>query len=154
MDLVVQKATELGVTRIVPVNTEFSVVKLDAATIERKRAHWQAIAIGACEQSGRNRIPHIEAPCELSTALQIAAAFAPTRLVLDAEAKLPLASLPRTTTQAALLIGPEGGLSDKEIRHAGSAGFESRSIGPRILRTETAALTALAVLQSVAGDFR
>jgi 16S rRNA (uracil1498-N3)-methyltransferase len=153
MDLVVQKATELGVARIVPVLAQRSVVRLDRRQAQRRLEHWEAVAIAACEQSGRSRLPVIEAPCPLPEALALAGASA-CRITLSPRAGTPLASLAAGTTAATLLIGPEGGLTDAEVDAATGAGFAPRSLGPRILRTETAAIAALAVLQSVGGDLR
>lgn len=153
MDLVVQKATELGVARIVPVLATRSVVRLDGRQAQRKLEHWQAVAIAACEQSGRSRLPVVETPVTLEQALS----RVPTqgcRFTLSPGAGTPLAALARGTDQVSLLIGPEGGLTEAEIGLATGAGFEPRSLGPRILRTETAALAALAVLQAVGGDLR
>jgi 16S rRNA (uracil1498-N3)-methyltransferase len=150
MDHIVQKATELGVARIVPVVTEFSVVRLDAAQGARRRDHWQGIVIAACEQCGRNRVPAVEAPMSLAAALAALPA-AMLRLLLEPGADSSLASTPRDIAMA-LLVGPEGGLSPVEIRQAAESGFVGRSMGPRILRTETAPLVALSVLQALAGD--
>jgi len=153
MDLVVQKATELGVARLVPVLAERSVVRLDRRQAERRLEHWRAVAAAACEQSGRSRLPVIEAPAGLADALALAR-DADCRITLSPGAAVPLVSLAAGTASAVLLIGPEGGLTDAEVGRAEAAGFEARSLGPRILRTETAALAALAVLQSVGGDLR
>lgn len=153
MDLVVQKATELGVTRIVPVLAARSIVRLDQRQVQRKLEHWRAVAISACEQSGRTRLPVIDAPAPLEQALHAAQAEG-CRVTLSPGAGTPLTSLAAGTTSVALLIGPEGGLTDAEVGLAAGAGFEPRSLGPRILRTETAALAALAVLQAVGGDLR
>jgi 16S rRNA (uracil1498-N3)-methyltransferase len=128
-------------------------VRLDDHQARRKREHWQAVAIGACEQSGRARLPRVEAPATLDQALGLAAPEG-SRITLSPVAGTPLVSLPAGTASVTLLIGPEGGLTDAEVALAGGAGFEPRSLGPRILRTETAALAALAVLQAVGGDLR
>lgn len=150
MDHIVQKATELGVARIVPVLTEFSVVRLDADQAARRREHWQGIVVAACEQCGRNRVPAVDSPMKLPAAL--AALPAGTlRLTLEPGAATSLAGTPRGESMV-LLIGPEGGLSPVEIRQAAESGFVGRSLGPRILRTETAPLVALSVLQALAGD--
>jgi 16S rRNA (uracil1498-N3)-methyltransferase len=151
MDLIVQKATELGVSRILPVLTERSVVKVDSQQRARKREHWQAIAISACEQSGRNRIPHIGEPAP--TAAVIAALPADgARFLLAAGGAQPLAAAARGITRVALFIGPEGGLAESERTLAFANGFVDCRMGPRILRTETAGLTALAILQTITGD--
>jgi 16S rRNA (uracil1498-N3)-methyltransferase len=152
MDLIVQKATELGVARILPVLAERSVVKLGAEQRDRKVEHWQAVAVSACEQCGRNRVPQVCAPQSLGDAI---AKLAPDsrRCLLAADAPLPLPSAVDGTSAVALLIGPEGGLGDNEQRFAAANGFGAYRMGPRILRTETAGLAALAVLQTIAGDF-
>jgi 16S rRNA (uracil1498-N3)-methyltransferase len=153
MDLILQKATELGVTRILPVLTERSVVKLDAKQRERKLEHWRAIAISACEQCGRNRVPQVDDPLPLGEAIAKLPVDA-ARCLLAAKATSALTVLAREPAKKiALLIGPEGGLADAEQQHALANGFDAYRIGPRILRTETAGLAAIAALQAVAGDF-
>jgi 16S rRNA (uracil1498-N3)-methyltransferase len=150
MDWVVQKATELGVASIVPVITARSVVKLDRDQAEKKHEHWRSIAIGACEQCGRSRLPEIATSISLTQHLRLAGSGS-MRVVLDPEATKSLTSL-ETVTTIELLIGPEGGLDDEELAAAKKAGFVSATLGPRILRTETAAVAALAILQSKWGD--
>jgi 16S rRNA (uracil1498-N3)-methyltransferase len=154
MDLIVQKATELGVARIVPVLAERSVVRIDAKQRERKREHWQSIVISACEQSGRNRVPAVAAPCSLGDAT--AALADSLRVLLSAEASESLvACAARAGRQPmALLVGPEGGLADHEEKFALAHQFVACRLGARILRTETAGFAALAALQAIAGDFR
>lgn len=153
MDLIVQKATELGVTRIVPVLAERSVVKVDAQQSVRKRDHWQAVAIAACEQCGRNRVPEVLSPAGIGDALAALPASG-ARCLLAADGGESLATMARgETRQFALLIGPEGGLTDNERQHARTQGFEAYRLGPRILRTETAGLAAIATLQVAAGDY-
>lgn len=154
MDFVVQKATELGVKRITPVFTEYGVVKLDQARAAKRNDHWQSVAISACEQSGRIRPPLIDAPIDLNSWLGAGAKEADSDLILHPGAAAPLSSIAAPVTKVCLLIGPEGGFSDKEYEDADIAGFTAVSLGPRILRTETAALTAIAVAQSCWGDFR
>jgi 16S rRNA (uracil1498-N3)-methyltransferase len=151
MDWVVQKATELGVTRIVPVLTERTVVKLDAKQGERKLLHWQGIAAAACEQSGRDRIPSVD------VALTLAAFFGgvdsrATRVLLSPAARLRVADLLRPEGDVVVLIGPEGGLTEAEQQAALEAGFVAVRLGPRVLRTETAAVAALTLLQHHFGD--
>jgi 16S rRNA (uracil1498-N3)-methyltransferase len=150
MDLVVQKATELGVGRIVPVLTERSVVRLDAHQADRKLIHWRAIVVSACEQSGRNRLPEVLPPAGLREFLRSGAATG-TRLLLSPLAPRRLAEV-KPDGGATVLIGPEGGLSEEEQQAAVQAGFEAVRMGPRVLRTETAALAALALLQQLGGD--
>jgi 16S rRNA (uracil1498-N3)-methyltransferase len=151
MDLIVQKATELGITCIVPVSTEHGVVRLDDRQADRRREHWQAIAIGACEQCGRNRIPEVTAVVDVEQACA-ALAVGSARLLLSPSAGTPLSVIARGLTAAALLIGPEGGLSDREQRLAIQRGFSAYRLGPRVLRTETAPLAAITLLQMQAGD--
>jgi len=153
MDLVIQKATELGVVRIVPVQASRSVVRLDGRQAQRKQDHWRAVAVAASEQCGRARLPAVEPPCSLDDALARAAAAGP-RLLLAPGSMHPLAAVAAGTSAATLLVGPEGGLAPAEEATAIRAGFEPRTLGPRILRTETAAIAAVTVLQSVAGDLR
>lgn len=152
MDWVVQKATELGVTRIVPILTERTVVKLDARQSERRRSHWRGIAVAACEQSGRNKVPDIAAPLSLHAFLRDADPAA-TRLLLSPAAPHRIADLKPPDRQFIVLIGPEGGLSETEQRAAANAGYLAVKLGPRVLRTETAALAALTLLQLQFGDF-
>jgi len=151
MDFVVQKATELGVAAIVPVATARSVVKLDRATRARKLAHWRGIAIAACEQSGRARLPAIGEPRPLADVLAVQPP-AGLRLALAPDAPRPLAGAAQGAAAVEILVGPEGGLEDAELGAAQAAGFLACGLGPRVLRSETAAIAALAVLQAVAGD--
>jgi 16S rRNA (uracil1498-N3)-methyltransferase len=151
MDLVVQKATELGVAAIVPVATARSVVKLDAASRDRKSAHWRAIAISACEQCGRARIPVIAEPLPFGPWLA-ASPGTGLRLLLSPDADASLSSASWQATEVELLVGPEGGLDEAERRAALDAGYRACRLGPRVLRSETAAIAAIAVLQSLRGD--
>jgi 16S rRNA (uracil1498-N3)-methyltransferase len=204
MDWVMQKATELGVRRIVPMFTERSVVKLDDRQSEKKLQHWRGIVIAACEQCGRNRVPEVTAPMNFYEAIRASggsaetsrargaaatadagaatsvavaradtaaanagpaasadpangalsddsATTAPARLLLSPQAALRTRDLPRPS-RVILLIGPEGGLADNEEEAAVKAGFNPVQLGPRILRTETAAIAALAALQHDFGD--
>jgi 16S rRNA (uracil1498-N3)-methyltransferase len=153
MDLVVQKATELGVSAIVPLFTERSVVRLGAQQAERKLNHWRAIAIAACEQSGRNRLPNVAPPVSLADVLRSGADREGGRLLLSPGATSRLDALPRPATSVTVLIGPEGGLTNAEQEAAVAAGFLPVRLGPRVLRTETAAIAALALLQREFGDF-
>jgi len=154
MDLIVQKATELGVADIVPVLAERSVVKVDAKQRERKREHWQSIVVSACEQCGRNRVPAVHEVVSLADALRALPGDG-TRCLLAADASEPLGHAVARVPggRMVLLIGPEGGLADPEENYARTHGFISCRLGPRIMRTETAGLAALAALQAVAGDF-
>jgi 16S rRNA (uracil1498-N3)-methyltransferase len=150
MDLVVQKATELGVSGLVPVLSERSVVRLTAQQAERRLNHWRAIAVAACEQSGRNRLPAIAAPVPLENFLR--SGTDGTRLLLSPGAGATLADVPRPVTAVTVLIGPEGGLAPPEQEAAIAAGFKPVRLGPRVLRTETAAIAALTLLQREFGD--
>jgi 16S rRNA (uracil1498-N3)-methyltransferase len=154
MDLVLQKATELGVARIVPLLSERSVVRLAPPQAQRKLTHWQAITVAACEQSGRNRLPQVCAPQPLAQFLaaeRAADAAAHARVLLAPAAARTCAEL-GPLHAVSVLIGPEGGLTPAEIEDAVAAGFIAVRMGPRVLRTETAALVALALLQHQAGD--
>ncbi|MDJ0712046.1 MAG: 16S rRNA (uracil(1498)-N(3))-methyltransferase [Woeseiaceae bacterium] len=152
MDFVIQKATELGVKRVTPVLTEYGVVKLDAKRADKRREHWQAVAASACEQSGRVRVPRIDAPVALKTWFGDRPAETDAQLILRPGSATPLANIDRPETKVCLLIGPEGGFSSVEYEDADIAGFTPVSLGPRILRTETAAVAALSVLQAKFGD--
>jgi 16S rRNA (uracil1498-N3)-methyltransferase len=151
MDWVVQKATELGVTAIVPVLTERTVVKLDARQSERKLTHWQGIAVAACEQSGRDKLPDIVAPLALHDFLR-GIDLQTTRLLLSPTGTQRVTDLKAPERKVIVLIGPEGGLAETEQRAAIGAGFLAVRMGPRILRTETAAVAALTLLQHQFGD--
>ena len=152
MDYVVQKATELGVKRISPVLTEYGVVKLDGDRAAKRREHWQGVAASACEQSGRTRLPLVDAPLTLKEWFGAKPADADVDLILRPGAVKALSGIAAPTTKVCILIGPEGGFSPTEYEDAEIAGFQSVSLGPRVLRTETAAVAALAVLQSTLGD--
>ena len=152
MDFVVQKATELGVKRITPVLTEYGVVKLDRARAEKRRDHWTSISTSACEQSGRTRLPLIDAPMTLKEWFGNKPTEVDAELILAPGASSSLAAINTPTMKVCLLIGPEGGFSDTEYEDAAVAGFDAVSLGPRVLRTETAAVAALSVLQSRWGD--
>lgn len=149
MDYTVQKAVELGVSRILPLLSERSVVKLDAERWDKKLEHWRGIAVSACEQSGRTRVPEV-APVQKLDAW-LASADAGLRLVLAPTESVSLKALP-PAAGIALLIGPEGGLSDQEIAAARRAGCIGIGLGPRVLRTETAGVATLAALQLLWGD--
>ncbi|MGH8311491.1 MAG: 16S rRNA (uracil(1498)-N(3))-methyltransferase [Steroidobacteraceae bacterium] len=150
MDWVVQKATELGVAAITPLMTERSVVKLDPVQARKKFEHWRAIVISACEQSGRNRLPDLPAPLSFGQWLE-AASRDGARILLDPTAQSGLRSIDQATS-VTLLIGPEGGLDPAERAQATQAGFVPVRLGPRILRTETAAVAAISALQALFGD--
>jgi len=152
MDFIVQKASELGVSAIVPVVSERSEVKLDGARADKRLAHWRSVIIAACEQSGRAHIPMLHAAqslAQVNTVLPAASA----RYWLDPGARIRLAdaSIP-PGTPVVLAIGPEGGFSPRDAQLLAAAGFTAARLGPRILRTETAGLAALAILQARYGD--
>jgi 16S rRNA (uracil1498-N3)-methyltransferase len=151
MDFTIQKAVELGVQQIVPLSTERSVVNLKGERLERKMVHWQGVIISACEQCGRNTLPRLMPMQTLSAWLSHRVNG--TGLLLDHRAEETVPSLKRPN-EVTMLIGPEGGLSERERESAYAAGYLGLRLGPRILRTETAALTALAALQSYWGDLR
>ncbi len=151
MDMAVEKATELGAARIVPVLSERTVVRLnDPERAERRRRHWQAVVISACEQCGRNTVPEVATPIPLADAWEPMESCA-SRLILEPGGEQRLGVV-RPSSPTALLIGPEGGLSAAEVETALARGFTAIGAGPRILRTETAAIVALALLQSAAGE--
>lgn len=154
MDFVVQKATELGVKRITPVLTEYGVVKLDVDRAEKRREHWQKIAGSACEQSGRVRLPLVDAPVPLKNWFGSKPESVDAELILYPRAATPLTATSAPETKVCVLIGPEGGFSDIEYADAEIAGFKAVSLGPRVLRTESAAIAALAILQAKWGDMR
>lgn len=153
MDWVVQKATELGAAEIQPVQTQRSVAKLSSERAEKRTAHWRSVAISACEQCGRNALPAIHAPQELSSWLTSVRGTPGAKLILQPEGSTPLHKQPRPQGSVLLLIGPEGGFSDDEIKMAHLAGFAPIRLGKRVLRTETAALAGIAALQTLWGDF-
>lgn len=155
MDQILQKATELGVTRVVPVFTMRSNVRLDEDAALRKQQHWRSVVIAACEQCGRNRLPEVSVPMSLTSAL--VASRAELRMVMapdDDASDLHglLAGAPARAPSIAFVVGPEGGLDAAEIDAAKSHGFTPCRLGPRVLRTETAALAMLAALQFIRGD--
>ena len=152
MDIVIQKSTELGVCRITPVITEFSVVKLDAERAAKRHQHWLKISQSACEQCGRIIPPEIDMPQRLDGWLTGCSGADATRIMLDPGSSKSIAMLPTPNKNIELLIGPEGGFSEAEYEQCKEASFEAISLGPRILRTETAALASIAVLQAFWGD--
>jgi 16S rRNA (uracil1498-N3)-methyltransferase len=153
MDLILQKAAELGVAVIAPVLTERTEVRLDGERVDKKMLHWRGVLAAACEQCGRARLPTLLEPQSLPT-------FAANdrnqrRFVLDPEAGKRLAGLEiQARDEVTLLIGPEGGLSERDLAALRAAHFEGLQLGPRILRTETAGLAAIAALNSLYGDWR
>lgn len=152
MDLTVQKAVELGVAAIQPVSGRRSVVRLDGERAQRRVEHWRGVVVAACEQCGRNRVPPVGELEPLDRWLAKPAEV-PLRLMLSPAASLTLDALPQARSLE-LLVGAEGGLDPQEIAAAEAAGFVGVRLGPRVLRTETAGLTALAAIQMLWGDFR
>ncbi len=150
MDYTLQKAVELGVEAVMPVVTRRSIVKLDRERADKRAAHWRQVVISACEQSGRNTIP------EVMPLLPLAAGIPALGLrhgfVLSLDGGAHVRDIPVPTGPVALLAGPEGGLTDDEEALARSSGFVPITLGPRVLRTETAAVAALAAMQAVWGD--
>ncbi len=149
MDYTLQKAVELGVARLVPLSTERSAVRLDEARAAKRTEHWAGIVRHACEQSGRTRLPALAPPTRVEA--YATAEAADMKLLLDPAATTPLAALP-SAPSIALAIGPEGGFAANERAVLAAAGFRAVRLGPRILRTETAALVALSILQAKFGD--
>jgi 16S rRNA (uracil1498-N3)-methyltransferase len=150
MDFIVQKATELGVARIVPVLSQRSVVRVDKGQAESKAIHWRAVAVSACEQCGRNRLPAIEAVQPLLAYLGKPAPRMP-RLVFEPQSAAPPAGL-KDVAALEIAVGPEGGFSPDELEAFRVAEFSQTGLGPRILRSETAAIAALVWLQTRFGD--
>lgn len=152
MDLILQKATELGVAAIVPVNGERTEVRLDAERAQKRLAHWRSVVESACGQSGRARVPEVQPPASL----EVAAAALPgdaLRLLLDPQGEHRLASMQLLDTNTVVVaIGPEGGWSPRDRQVLQAAGFSGLRLGPRVLRTETAGLAAIAALQARFGD--
>ncbi|AXI82626.1 16S rRNA (uracil(1498)-N(3))-methyltransferase [Xylella taiwanensis] len=152
MDLILQKATELGIAAIVPVDTERTGVRLDGERLAKRLAHWSKVVISACEQCGRARVPAVQMPHALQ-ALRETLHPDTLRLILDPQSEHRLATLSRLTPSAVTIaIGPEGGWSPRDLEILKDAGFIGFGLGPRILRTETAGLAAIAVLQAQLGD--
>ena len=152
MDLVVRKATELGVRTIRPLLCERTVVKLDPARAGRRIAHWRAVAVDAVQQSGRTCTPDLPGIEDVDTWLSHPGAG--TGLFLSPHATSSISDLDRPEGTVRLLVGPEGGLAPREVDCARAAGFTGLRLGPRVLRTETAALVALSVLQARWGDLQ
>ena len=150
MDWLLQKATELGVSTISPLISTYTDNKLPAERIDKKMQHWRQILISACQQSGRTRLPSIEIPQPLSQWLE--QADAACKLVLHPYKTAGIDTLELPSANIALLIGPEGGLSESEVDSAIEQGFSACSLGPRMLRAETAALTTLSILHYRFGD--
>lgn len=154
MDWIIQKATELGVAAVVPLLTERSEVKLDPTRSAARLAHWRAVVIAACEQSGRNTLPEVESPMALDAWLaSLQPGNGEARLLLQPIEGIPLRALQPAPRAVILVIGPEGGFGGRDLAALQAAGFRGLTLGPRILRTETAGLAAIAALQALHGDF-
>jgi 16S rRNA (uracil1498-N3)-methyltransferase len=154
MDYTLQKAVELGVQSILPIYSERSVVRLDERRTQTRLAHWREVAASACEQCGRNAVPAVSAPLTIIDwfATLAAPADAELRVLMSPRAEQRLADLPRPAA-VMLLAGPEGGFTDTEVDLACERRFAPVRLGPRTLRTETAALAALAAMNTLWGDF-
>jgi 16S rRNA (uracil1498-N3)-methyltransferase len=151
MDLILQKAIELGVTHVQPLWTARSQSRTSGERMEKRLRHWQGVMISACEQCGRATLPGLETPVEYRSWLTGAHRHN-WRILLAPEARQSLGKLQRQGDSVLLLVGPEGGISDEETALAAAAGFSPVRLGPRILRTETASLAMIASLQSLWGD--
>jgi 16S rRNA (uracil1498-N3)-methyltransferase len=153
MDFTIQKAVELGVAEIFPVETRRSVMRLAHERAERRVEHWQNLVISACEQCGRNRVPTVHPVSQLPDWLGARpAAQSELRLILSASASTRLQDL-RPGERVTLMAGPEGGFAPEELAMTTACAFTAVRLGPRILRTETAALAALAAIHALWGDF-
>jgi len=154
MDMLIQKSTELGVHRIIPVSCRRSLVRIATNRAARKITHWQKVAISACEQCGRARIPAIVPPCDPAAAFAQHLPENATKLLLDPAGDNSMETELVAGRPVALFIGPEGGLTNAEITDAADAGFRRIRMGPRVLRTETAPITALSIIQFLIGDLK
>jgi len=150
MEWIIQKAVELGVSSITPLITERSVVRLNTERLQKKQLQWETIAIAACEQSGRNHLPVIHPTCSLEQYVKTSSKT--QRWILSPEATQTWPKIDANASELALLIGPEGGFSDEEIKYAQDHHTQSIRLGPRILRTETAAITGIGIMQMKYGD--
>ncbi len=153
MDFVVQKAVELGVRRIQPVATKRGVIKLAGERAERRVEHWRNVAIAACEQCGRNHVPSVAPILDLPQYLGMAAQQNGMRLICAPGVAARLRDLAIPEGPVSLLVGPEGGFEEGEILAARAAGFHAIGLGPRVLRTETAGLGAVAAMMALWGDW-
>ncbi|MCR9192428.1 MAG: 16S rRNA (uracil(1498)-N(3))-methyltransferase [Gammaproteobacteria bacterium] len=150
MEWIIQKAVELGVSSITPLITEHSVVRLNTERLQKKQYQWEAIAIAACEQSGRNHLPVIHPTCSLEQ--YVTTSSTTQKWILSPKATQSWPEINADANELALLIGPEGGFSDAEIKCAHEHYTQSIRLGPRILRTETAAITGIGIMQMKYGD--
>jgi 16S rRNA (uracil1498-N3)-methyltransferase len=154
MDWVIQKATELGVAEIQPIDTERSVAKLSAERTTKRLEHWQQVAISACEQCGRNVLPKIHAPMDIMVWLQQNKTITSAKYILLPEGTASLHDQTKPQEKVVLLIGAEGGFTQAESATALLCGFTPIRLGARVMRTETAAIAGLSVLQTLWGDFQ
>ncbi len=152
MDWILQKATELGVSHIVPLITQRTEVKLDDERAQRRLAHWKYVIASACEQCGRNYLPTMDAPLRLDRWLETLDDDGTLRLALLPQGTLQVRQLSALADGTILAVGPEGGFSEQDIALFDQANFRGLRLGPRILRTETAGIAALAALQALHGD--
>ena len=153
MDWVIQKATELGATEVQPVQTQRSVAKLSQERVEKRTEHWRGVVIAACEQSGRNDLMQVHAPVEFSHWLANVRNMPGSKFILLPDGAVALHAQSKPQDIVTLLIGPEGGFTPDEAIMAKQAGFIPVLLGPRVLRTETAALAGISALQTLWGDF-
>lgn len=153
MDWIVQKATELGAAEVQPVQTQRSIARLSQERAEKRTEHWRGVVIAACEQSGRNDLMQVHAPLELSHWLAGARTSVGRKFILLPDGALALHAQEKPEGPVTLLIGPEGGFSPDETIMAKQAGFIAVLLGPRVLRTETAALAGISALQTLWGEF-
>jgi len=151
MDWILQKATELGVASVFPVQSDRSEVKLEGDRATKRLAHWRSVVVSGCEQSGRARVPDV-APAQSLQALVAGGLPSMRRFLLDPEAPYAIATVPAIEGDCVLAVGPEGGWSPRDRQVLQAAGFEGLRLGPRILRTETAGIAAIAALQARFGD--
>lgn len=152
MDLILQKATELGVHRIAPVISERTEVKLDEDRADRRLRHWQRVVESACEQCGRARVPQVDPARELTLVAAEVAGVPSLKLAMHPGGEPLREAVPEGTEAVMLAVGPEGGFSARDLDALELSGFRRLRVGPRILRTETAGLAALALLQGKLGD--
>jgi 16S rRNA (uracil1498-N3)-methyltransferase len=153
MDWIVQKATELGVSEILPVQAQRSVAKLSGTRAEKRTEHWRSVAISACEQCGRNTLPLIHAPQELDSWLLSMRSNSGSKFILLPGGATQLRAQTKPNLSVTVVIGPEGGFTSDEANVAQQMGFAPILLGPRILRTETAALATVSAIQTLWGDF-
>ena len=153
MDWVIQKTVELGIESIQPLFTERSIVKLDRERADKKLEHWRTVAISACEQTGRAIIPEILSPLTLSQWLSAQQKKNNLKLILTPSKAQNINQLEKPSSSIDFMVGPEGGFSDKEMALALNSAFIPINFGQRILRTETASIVALSIMQNLWGDF-